>query len=210
MSIEQRKKLAAASHRRQGVGGQHVLAPHASFASSAVHKRARGLGRQANLVEMEPHAAELTALQRAVSAANALAPASMLFGSPEDPLFYGNHVIDGGLDVAMPRAQHRHHGDFGRSVDSQPSSPAKAAAPVRSGGVGANIAANSMSPLQVPMWPPSYNGSMMSGISIQGGSLPRHWRDRRAGDIDGGSHNCWSQQHLGIGLCMRSVLLGVL
>jgi hypothetical protein len=167
ISIEQRKRMAAAAAGGDKMLAHTAIAPHvhAEVAAGGQHKRTRFGRRSKTDAEVAP--AEVTALQRAVAEANAVAPATMMFGSPDDPLVYGTNIVDGHrFSWEQPPVVSADVGHRGEAMF-----------------IGTASGDIEGSPLMGALWPPSYNGSMMSGVSITGGSrhdslgtsLQNHW-----------------------------------
>ena len=176
MSIEQRKRLAAGGG---AAGAAFAAAGGTAVAAGGVSKRRRGVAPKGTKPPAPP--APPTALQLAAAQANAVEPAGMQFGSPDEPLLYGPRMV-GSHNMSMGQGS-----DFGgRAYDSSMHGTTP--------GNQSGFEVPAGSPFAGNLWPPSFNGSMMSGISIQGGSrhgslgasLQNRWALlRRGNDTDG-------------------------
>lgn len=175
ISIEQRKRMAAAAAANGEKPSPAAIVAAVPACGSNVHssKRTR-VGRRGKPESGDVMTADQQALQRAAAAANAVAPASMMFGSPDDPLVYGAHVVDGRRMSFEPFAG---SGDWAGEVLMATSIDAAG------------------SPLRGALWPPSLNGSMMSGASRHasvGPHVQNHWskwKERRGLESDGAMPN---------------------
>jgi hypothetical protein len=183
ISIEQRKRMAAAAAAVGGVGAAAPAAAAAAVGGSGASKRSRPQ-RSSARAGPAPAAAEDPQVFSGAPADwhTAPAPCSLMFGSPDDPLLYGTQVIDGrrfSIDWAIGSL------DCQVPLESMPPKEAlTSTTPGTAATAAAAVTAATAAPQRPPVWPPSLQGSKMSGVSItgnsRGGSMGTSWQNHWA------------------------------